>query len=66
MSVVPGDVVASGDTVVVVEAMKMLHSLSAHGAGTVADVRCAAGDAVEANQVLVSFVGADPEPDELS
>ena len=66
VSVVPGDVVASGDTVVVVEAMKMLHSLSAHGAGTVADVRCAAGDAVEANQVLVSFVGADPEPDELS
>ncbi len=66
VSVVPGDVVASGDTVVVVEAMKMLHSLSAHGAGTVADVRCAAGDAVEANQVLVSFVGADPEPEELS
>ena len=66
VSVVPGDVVASGDTVVVVEAMKMLHSLSAHGAGTVADVRCAAGDAVEANQVLVSFVGADPEPEGLS
>lgn len=66
VSVVPGDVVASGDTVVVVEAMKMLHSLSAHGACTVADVCCAAGDAVEANQVLVSFVGADPEPEALS
>ena len=55
VAVVPGDVVAMGDTVVVVEAMKMLHSLSAHGAGTVADVRCTPGDAVEANQVLVSF-----------
>lgn len=55
VAVVPGDVVATGDTVVVVEAMKMLHSLTAHGTGTVAEVRCAPGDAVEANQVLVSF-----------
>ncbi|WP_423922638.1 acetyl/propionyl/methylcrotonyl-CoA carboxylase subunit alpha [Candidatus Poriferisodalis sp.] len=55
--VVAGDVVTTGDTVVVVEAMKMLHSLTAHGAGTVAEVRCAPGDAVEANQVLVGFVG---------
>ena len=53
--VVAGDVVATGDVVVVVEAMKMLHSLAAHGAGTVAEVRCEPGDAVEANQVLVSF-----------
>ncbi len=53
--VVTGDVVAAGDVVVVVEAMKMLHSLAAHGAGTVSEVRCAPGDAVEANQVLVSF-----------
>ena len=52
----PGDVVATGDTVVVLEAMKMLHSLGAHGAGTVGEVRCAPGDAVEANQVLVSFI----------
>ncbi|WP_419946126.1 acetyl/propionyl/methylcrotonyl-CoA carboxylase subunit alpha [Candidatus Poriferisodalis sp.] len=50
-----GDVVAAGDVIVVVEAMKMLHSLAAHGAGTVAEVRCAPGDAVEASQVLVSF-----------
>ena len=53
--VVVGDVVATGDVVVVVEAMKMLHSLTAHGAGTVAEIRCSAGDAVEANQILVSF-----------
>jgi acetyl/propionyl-CoA carboxylase alpha subunit len=63
--VVIGDVVAAGDVIVVVEAMKMLHSLSAHGAGTVADVRCSVGDAVEANQVLVSFEQheRDPSPD---
>ncbi len=53
--VVIGDVVAAGDVVVVVEAMKMLHSLAAHGAGTVAEIRCSAGDAVEADQVLVTF-----------
>ncbi|MDE0221118.1 MAG: ATP-grasp domain-containing protein [Spirochaetaceae bacterium] len=53
--VVSGDVVAAGDVVVVVEAMKMLHSLTAHGAGTVAEIRCSSGDAVEANQILVSF-----------
>ncbi len=53
--VVIGDVVAAGDVVVVVEAMKMLHSLAAHGAGTVAEVRCSTGDAVEANQLLVTF-----------
>ena len=57
IAVVAGDVVATGDTAVVVEAMKMLHSLTAHGAGTVAEVRCKPGDAVEANQILVSFVG---------
>ena len=53
--VAPGDHVSAGDTVVAVEAMKMLHSLTAPGAGTVAEVRCAPGEAVEANQVLVTF-----------
>ena len=55
VAVTAGDIVAAGDTVVVVEAMKMLHSLAAHGAGTVNEIRCAPGDAVEANQVLVTF-----------
>lgn len=50
-----GDTVASGDAVVVVEAMKMLHSLAAHGAGVVSEIRCSPGDAVEANQILVTF-----------
>ena len=55
VTVAAGDVVGAGDTVVVVEAMKMLHSLTAHGAGTVEAIRCAPGDAVEASQVLVTF-----------
>ena len=53
-----GAAVAAGDTIVVVEAMKMLHSLTASGAGIVADIHCHPGDAVEANQVLVSFQDA--------
>jgi biotin carboxyl carrier protein len=41
--------------VVVVEAMKMLHSLTAPGGGEIAEVRVTAGDAVESGQVLVTF-----------
>ena len=53
-----GDHVAGGDTVIVVEAMKMLHSLTAPGPGDVDEVRVAVGDAVEQNQTLVTFVTA--------
>ncbi len=52
----PGDAVSAGDVVVVIEAMKMLHSLTARGAGTVDEVRCAVGESVESKQVLVTFV----------
>ncbi|MCP3912896.1 MAG: ATP-grasp domain-containing protein [Actinomycetia bacterium] len=55
----PGDVVAGGDAVAVIEAMKMLHTLSAGGPGTVAEVRVAPGDQVETNQVLVTFEPSD-------
>ncbi len=51
----PGREVASGEVLVVVEAMKMLHSLKAAGPGTVADVRVAPGDQVASNQLLVTF-----------
>ncbi|MDH4076675.1 MAG: acetyl-CoA carboxylase biotin carboxyl carrier protein subunit, partial [Acidimicrobiia bacterium] len=56
--VAPGQHVGGGDPVVVIEAMKMLHTLSAAGAGTVDEVRVAPGDQVQSNQVLVTF--ADP------
>jgi 3-methylcrotonyl-CoA carboxylase alpha subunit/geranyl-CoA carboxylase alpha subunit len=64
--VAPGDAVAAGDVVVVIEAMKMLHSLTARGAGTVAEVRVAVGDSVVSNQVLVTFESEDPDEAELA
>ena len=51
----PGDDVAGGDVVVVIEAMKMLHSLTAAGPGVVEDVHVVDGDQIESNQVLVTF-----------
>jgi len=62
----PGQHVAAGDTVIVVEAMKMLHSLTAPGPGDVDEIRVGVGDAVEQNQTLVTFVAAanTPSPDQ--
>ena len=49
----PGDEVAEGQGVVVLEAMKMENELTAPAAGTVAAVHVAAGDAVAKNDLLV-------------
>ena len=54
-----GSEVGAGDVVVVLEAMKMLHSLTAAGAGRVAEVRVGPGDPVVSRQVLVTFAEAD-------
>ena len=48
-----GDIVDDGDGLVVLEAMKMEHTLRAGGAGTVSQVRCAPGDQVDVGEVLV-------------
>jgi biotin carboxyl carrier protein len=48
-----GDAVAAGQTMVVLEAMKMENELGAPRAGRIAEVRCAEGTAVEAGQDLV-------------
>ena len=48
-----GDAVTAGQTMVVLEAMKMENELAAPRAGRVAEVRCAEGAAVEAGQDLV-------------
>jgi len=50
-----GDTVESGQELMVIEAMKMELSLKAPRAGTVAQVRAAAGDFVEADAVLVAL-----------
>jgi propionyl-CoA carboxylase alpha chain len=48
-----GDVVSEGDGLVVLEAMKMEHTLRAHGAGTVRAVHGAPGQQVDAGELLV-------------
>jgi len=53
VNVEPGEVVATGDPLVVMEAMKMELTVTASTAGTVTAVPVAIGDAVEAGQVLV-------------
>jgi propionyl-CoA carboxylase alpha chain len=48
-----GDLVSEGDGLVVLEAMKMEHTLRAHGAGTVRAVHGAPGQQVDAGDLLV-------------
>ena len=49
----PGDRVNRGDTLLVIEAMKMQNELKAGAAGTVAEVRVEVGQAVNPGEVLV-------------
>jgi biotin carboxyl carrier protein len=53
VAVSPGDRVQAGDTLVVIEAMKMENEFKAAGAGTVAEVRVAPGQVVNAGDVLL-------------
>ena len=56
-----GDVVRKGDTLVLLEAMKMELRIAAPADGSVVHVRCAAGDVVERGQVLVELQAAQVE-----
>jgi len=57
-----GTEVVAGEVVVVLEAMKMLHSLAAAGPGRVEEIRVAVGDPVASKQVLVTFAaGVDAD-----
>jgi biotin carboxyl carrier protein len=53
VAVRPGDQVRAGDTLVVIEAMKMENEFKASVAGTVAEVRVQPGQAVNPGDVLV-------------
>ena len=53
VAVRPGDRVQAGDTLVVIEAMKMENECKAAAAGTIAEVRVVAGQAVNPGDVLV-------------
>lgn len=48
----PGDTVSVGDTLCIIEAMKMMNQIEAEVAGTILSVECENGDAVEFGQVL--------------
>jgi biotin carboxyl carrier protein len=50
-----GDVVSPGDTLLVLEAMKMENVIKASGEGTVKSVRVSKGQSVEKGQVLIEF-----------
>ena len=59
--VAPDQKVAKGETVVVIEAMKLMHGLSAPASGRVAGVFCRQGETVTAGTVLIEI-----EPEEGS
>jgi len=48
-----GDTVNDGDEVVILEAMKMELPVVAEASGTVKEVKCNKGDAVEAEAVMI-------------
>jgi propionyl-CoA carboxylase alpha chain len=59
----PGDVVAKGDPVVVIEAMKMEHTIGAAGDGTVAEILVDVGRQVDIDQVI-AVIRSDSEDGE--
>ncbi|WP_455833831.1 acetyl/propionyl/methylcrotonyl-CoA carboxylase subunit alpha [Pseudarthrobacter siccitolerans] len=55
VAVANGDVVAEGDLVVVLEAMKMEQPLTAHRSGTITGLTAAAGETVSAGAVIATI-----------
>jgi 3-methylcrotonyl-CoA carboxylase alpha subunit len=59
--VAQGQAVRRGEPLVVLEAMKMEHTISAPTAGTVLAIECAVGDQVSEGVELVDFEAAGAE-----
>jgi acetyl/propionyl-CoA carboxylase alpha subunit len=62
----PGDAVTKGDPVVVIEAMKMEHTIGAAGDGTVHEILVEVGRQVDIDQVIAVITGADSEESDAS
>ncbi len=62
VAVTAGDQISAGSTVLVLEAMKMQHTVSAPTDGTVTELSVKPGDQVAAGEVLAVVV-PDPDPD---
>ena len=61
--VAPGDEVRRGETLMILEAMKMEHHINAPADGIVAEVRVAKGQQVDSGTVLIVFEsGVEPGP----
>jgi urea carboxylase len=56
----PGDLVAEGDRLIILEAMKMEIAILAESAGTIVEVFCTQGQTVTAGQVLMAIKPARP------
>lgn len=59
VNVAVGDEVEAGQALIIMEAMKMEHTITAPAASTVAEIRCAAGDQVDNGQVLIILDDGD-------
>ncbi len=55
VAVTAGDAVEAGQVLLVIEAMKMEHAITAPRAGTVRAIDCAVGERVEEGRVLVEM-----------
>lgn len=55
ISIQPGDAVVKGESLLILEAMKMENNLKAPGDGVIKTIRVHKGDRVEKGQVLVEF-----------
>jgi len=55
IKVATGEAVKSGDTLVVLDSMKLLHNLTAATDGVVGEIFCSVGDSVEGGAVLIEL-----------
>jgi acetyl-CoA carboxylase carboxyltransferase component len=62
VAVAPGDVVAAGALLVVLESMKMEHAVEAATPGRIDSVAVAPGDAVQTGDLLLTMTGSDETP----